>query len=379
MPLEQLLHQLSPYLSALSVGLMVSLGIGLLLVFTPHWHGQFTMDHPGSVQTAHHHPTPRVGGLGIYLGLIAVWLVLPSGESRNMLKLVLLAGFPAWLFGLAEDITKRVSVLARLVATMVSGGLACIFFNVALQRLDIPLVDQLLAWWPLALAFTAFAVAGVSNAINIIDGFHGLASGTSIVALVAFAAIAQLADDPSLALLSLTVAATVAGFWLVNYPWGKIFLGDGGAYFTGFAIAWIAVLLPMRNPEISPWASLMVCAYPFIEVIYSMLRRFLERRALGQPDSHHLHSLFCSQFVRPRTQHFLPRTAQNAAVAPLLWLFAGATAWLGVVFRESTGWLMFSMACSALTYHFIYASLARRQRSTQPIPRASHELSKVRR
>lgn len=379
MSLEFFIQQISPYLTALTVGLMVSLGIGLLLVFTPHLHGKFTLDHPGSVQTAHHRPTPRVGGLGIYIGLIATWAALPAGEARGMLALILLAGIPAWLFGLVEDITKRVSVLARLLATMFSGGLACLLFGVALQRLDIPGVDSLLAWWPLAVGFTAFAVGGVANAINIIDGFHGLASGTSIVALVALSVIAQLAGDPSLALLSLTIAAVVAGFWLLNYPWGKIFLGDGGAYFTGFALAWIAVLLPMRNPEISPWASLMVCAYPFIEVIYSMLRRFLERRSLGEPDSHHLHSLFCSQVIRPRTQHILPQTVQNAAVAPFLWGYAGATAWLGVMLRESTILLMLSLACAALFYHLAYVALARRQRSTHPVELAPQKLSKVRR
>jgi UDP-N-acetylmuramyl pentapeptide phosphotransferase/UDP-N-acetylglucosamine-1-phosphate transferase len=42
---------------------------------------------------------------------------------------------------------------------------------------------------------------------------------------------------------------------LLNYPFGKIFLGDAGAYFVGFLVAWTALLLPMRNEEISPWAS----------------------------------------------------------------------------------------------------------------------------
>lgn len=361
MSLSPFLVQITPHLTALAVGLIVSLSIALMLVFTPDLHGKFTMDHPGSVQTAHIKPTPRVGGLGIYIGLFGTWLALPQGQTRDMLGLVLLAGMPAWLFGLVEDLTKRVSVTARLLATMFSGALACMLFGVALNRLGLPVVDSLLAWGPLAIAFTAFAVGGVANAINIIDGFHGLASGTSVVALTALAFIAHLSHDNALALLSLSVAATVVGFWFVNYPWGKIFLGDGGAYFIGFALAWVAVLLPMRNPEVSPWASLMVCAYPFIEVIYSMVRRVLQRRSMGQPDSNHLHSLLCSQVIRRHTQGILPHTAQNAAVAPLLWAFTAATAWLGVVFRESTAWLMASMLCAALLYHVAYINLARRK------------------
>lgn len=374
MPLEVLFAQLAPYLSALWTGLMVSLGVGLLLVLTPHLHGRFTLDHPGSVQTVHRHPTPRIGGVGIFAGIGAAWLALPPGEAREMLLLLLGAGLPAWLFGLAEDLTRRVSVRARLLATLGSGALACLLFGVALERLDVPGIDTLLAWGPLAIAFTAFAVGGVANAINIIDGFHGLASGTSLVALVAMAVLAQLAGDPSLALLSLAVAAAVAGFWLINYPWGKLFLGDGGAYFTGFALAWIAVLLPVRNAEVSPWAPLMICAYPFIEVVYSMLRRFMNRRALAQPDSRHLHSLLSSQIISRRQEDTPPRTVQNSAVAPLLWVFAGLLAWLGIAWRASTPTLMVGMLVAFWLYHLAYVALSRMEASrslpNHPIPDA---------
>ena len=349
----------APYLGALVAALLSALAIGLLVVFTPHLHGKLTLDHPGAVQTAHHQPTPRVGGLGIYIGVMLAWVVLPDGEARDMIGIVLMAGLPAWVFGLAEDLSKRVSVRSRLLATMFSGGLACVLSGVALTRLDIPVVDVLLTWWPLAVAFTAFAVGGVANAINIIDGFHGLASGTSLLALVALAVLAELAGDPSLALVCLAVAAAVTGFWLLNYPWGKIFLGDGGAYFTGFALAWLSVLLPMRNAEVSPWASLLVCAYPFIEVVYSIVRRRLQRRAVGDPDSQHLHSLLASEVIR-RHGSDLPKTLQNAAVAPVLWIFVAVLTWLAIALRESTGWLVFCMAIAVGVYHIGYRHRAAR-------------------
>ena len=231
---------LLPYAPAALMAMGVSFLIGLSIVYTRHWHGRHTLDHPGSVQTAHVNPTPRVGALGIYLGLIGAWAFLPGGETKELIGLLLVAGLPAWLFGMAEDITKRVGVVPRLLATMFSGALACMISGVALTRLDVPFIDQLLTWWPLAVVFTAFAVGGVANAINIIDGFHGLASGTSILALLALAVLAVLAGDTALAAVCVAAGAAVVGFWLINYPWGKLFMGDGGAYFTGFVLAWTA-------------------------------------------------------------------------------------------------------------------------------------------
>lgn len=351
------------YAPVLAAVVVVALAVSLLIVGSACLHAPFSMDHPGSVQTAHEHPTPRIGGVGIYLGLLVGWLLLPEGDVANLLGLILLAGLPAWLFGLAEDVTKRVGVLPRLLATMFSGALACMISGVALTRVDVPLIDPALAYWPVAVLFTAFAVGGVANSINIIDGFHGLASGTSILTLLAMTVLSLLAGDSALAVVCLLAALAVGGFWLVNYPWGKLFMGDGGAYFTGFVLAWVAVLLPMRNPETSPWASLMVCAYPFIEVIYSMLRRRIERRSMGEPDSQHLHSLLASQLVR---RHFtsLSKRLQNAAVAPFVWVKVGFMIWLAIEFRHSTDWLVAGMVASVVLYHFSYRLLARRQRGT---------------
>lgn len=355
------LDSLAPHLHTFAITLLAALGVSIAVVATNRWHGHLSMDHPGAVQKFHETPTPRVGGLGIYLALVLAWYLLPVSEGRQILGQVITAGLPAFLFGLAEDLTKRVGVTPRLLATMFSGAVACLISGVALRQLDVPLMDQMLAFWPVALLFTAFAVGGVANAINIIDGFHGLASGTTMLAFAALGVLALLGGDISLALVCWLAAASVTGFWLVNYPWGKLFLGDGGAYFVGFTLAWMAVLVPMRNPGISPWASLMVCAYPFIEVIYSIVRRALQRMSPGQPDSKHLHSLLATQFVQ-RQFNRLPRTLQNAAVAPLLWLYAASLVALGIVLRESTEWLVACMIGATLCYHMVYQTLARRTR-----------------
>src|SRR5688572_836572 len=97
------------------------------------------MDLPGAVQKFHLHPTPRIGGIGIYLALVVAWRLVPEPSAAAILGTVLLAGVPALLVGLMEDLTKRVGVLVRLAATMASGALACWVGGVTLTHLDLPL------------------------------------------------------------------------------------------------------------------------------------------------------------------------------------------------------------------------------------------------
>jgi UDP-N-acetylmuramyl pentapeptide phosphotransferase/UDP-N-acetylglucosamine-1-phosphate transferase len=345
-------------LFAIASSAAASFLLAKVLVLTADRHGRFTMDLPGAVQKFHAHPTPRIGGIGIYLALVVAWHVLAEREAAGILATILLAGIPALLIGLLEDLTKRVSVAIRLFATLASGALACGVGGVSVTHLDVSVADSLLRVAPVAVIFTAFAVGGVSNAINIIDGFHGLASGTATLCLLALACIAAHVGDAPLVLTCVIVAAAVAGFWMVNFPWGKLFLGDGGAYFAGFALAWLAVLLPMRNADVSPWASLLVCGYPIMEVMYSIVRRLHGRRSAGEPDRRHLHSLVATQII-PKLLPRLDPTLQNSSVSVIMWMCAAVPALAAIAFHHSTGWLVFCAVAVVVIYHFIYQRVAR--------------------
>lgn len=350
----------------LLTGFAVAFGVSLLLVLTKHWHGHFSLDHTHGVQKFHTKPTPRIGGVGIVAGLLAAWWVAPP-PAQDLIGPLLLAGIPAFAAGLLEDVTKKVGVAARLVATMISGFLAWWITDVALNRVGIPPLNVLLTWTPLAIAFTAFAVAGVANAINIVDGFNGLSSGTALIALTSLGAMATVEGDVALAQTCMLVGVAVLGFWAVNFPLGKIFLGDGGAYLVGFALAWLAVLLLMRNPAVSPWAALLACGYPVIEVLYSMWRRWRDKVPTGEPDQLHLHSLVKTQVILRTVPHWPPRL-RNAAVSPIMWLYAALPATLAV-WLEGASRLVLATAFAFCVgvYHLLYQFLAARQRM-RPVP-----------
>lgn len=284
-------------LSSVVWGFAGSFAICVLLVLTKRWHGALSMDHAEGVQKFHTAPTPRVGGIPIVLALIVAWGKAPD-DVKELLTPILFAGIPAFLFGVAEDVTKRVGVTPRLLATMASGVLAWWITDYSLSRIDVWGVDRLLHYTWVSVIFTAFALGGVANSINIIDGFNGLASTMATLAFLGFAMIAWQVGDHALVGLSMVLAGCVWGFFWVNWPFGKIFLGDGGSYFIGFALAWVSVLLIERNPTVSAFASLVICAHPITEVLFSIYRRHHKELHPGYPDRLHFHSLVKQRYVR---------------------------------------------------------------------------------
>lgn len=328
----------------------------LALVLTKNLHGRYSMDSSFGVQKIHLQDTPRIGGVAIALSLLLGWYLAPPAVQA-ILRVMLLAGIPAFAFGLLEDITKKVSVRNRLLATMFSGVVACYLTGIAMQNTGFAPLDWLLQWMPLAVVFTAFAVGGVANAINIIDGVNGLAAGAVAIMLVALGLIAASLGDADLSLVCFVVAACALGFGAVNWPLGKLFLGDGGAYLLGFLLAWLAVLLPMRNPQLNAWSSLLVVLYPVLEVMFSVLRRW--RRAghnPGQPDKVHLHHLIHRRVVC-KLWPGLPGTLKNGMTSPVCWVFVAVPAASAVVLAQNTPMLAVAAVFFALAYSSVYARL----------------------
>lgn len=342
---------------SVGVGFIASFASCLLLVLTKSFHGTLSMDANEGIQKFHSEPTPRIGGLAIVVALCVACLYAPS-ELKSLIGMFLLAGSPAFIFGLAEDITKKVSVLHRLVATMASGLLAWWVTGYSLTRVDVWGLDYLLNFTTLSLLFTSFAVGGVANSINIIDGFNGLASTTSTLAFSAFALIAYQIGDVHLSALALVLAACVWGFFWVNWPYGKIFLGDGGSYFIGFSLAWVAVMLIERNRQVSAFAALLVCVHPVTEVIFSIYRRKIKELHPGYPDRMHFHSLIKQRYVR-RWFASVSAGGHNSITGLLIGLMTFTAGILANLVYQSVWISIFVLILLMLGYVSIYARMVR--------------------
>ena len=347
-------------LMAFLASFLVTLGV----IRWHRFHGHLAADDEFSgVQKFHRHSVARIGGVGVALGLTAAALVLwldGRGIAREF-ALLLAAGVPAFAGGLAEDVTKRVGVGARLVLTMGAAALGFWLLGAALTRVDVPLVDDLLRYGPVALLFTAVAVGGVANAINIIDGFNGLAGMVGVMILSALGYVAYVLGDHLLWNVCIASVGAILGFFVWNYPRGLIFLGDGGAYLVGFLIGEVSVLLVGRHPEVSAWFPMLLVVYPVFETVFSIYRKkFVRGISPGVPDGLHLHMLVFRRIVRwagGREVEALVR--RNSATSPYLWLLCSASVIPAVLFWRHTYVLMgFTLGFAAL-YVWLYRRIVR--------------------
>jgi UDP-N-acetylmuramyl pentapeptide phosphotransferase/UDP-N-acetylglucosamine-1-phosphate transferase len=340
----------------LVVGFLATLLASVLIYLSKATHGRYSMDSTFGVQKMHVNPTPRVGGIAIMVGLVAAYSQAPS-DVQPLMGPMLMAALPAFVAGLVEDLTKKVGVLPRLFATMFSGLVAMYLTGITMQDTGLPPLDWLLSFAPFAVIFTAVAVGGIANAVNIIDGFNGLAAGAVAIMVGALGFIALDVGDAPLAWTCFTVAAVALGFGVINWPYGKLFMGDGGAYLLGFLLAWLAVLLTMRNPQIDGFTPLLICAYPVLEVLFSVIRRRKrEGHHPGQPDKAHLHHFIHRRFV-PRIAPNATAALRNGLTSPFCWVYATLPSAWAVFFHGNTAMLAAGFVLAAFTYTVIYARL----------------------
>lgn len=351
------MSSLSGLVFPLLLGFAVALGSALGIRFTKRWHGRFSLDSVTGPQKVHSAPTPRIGGLAVFAGLWAVAAVAPPPLDA-LLATVCASVAIAFASGLVEDCTGRVPPTVRLVATICAGVAFCFATGYAVTTLDFAWLDAALAVPGIAIAFTAFAIGGMAHAINIVDGFHGLAVGSTIIALAAFALVSLRAGDPDMVGLSLLCIGVHLGFLLVNFPFGHLFLGDGGAYLGGGLLGCISVMVPMRNPEVSPWASFVILAYPVFETLVSIARKALRTGQPFVPDRLHLHSLVYRRWGSRIAETVGNKELANPATGVLMWGGPLLSAALGTLFAFSRDWLLFSCALLLSLYLVVYRRAA---------------------
>lgn len=296
-----------------------------------------------AVQSAHNGFVPRVGGLAIYISILVLIPLLSFGFiplsvvfdlNAEKLTLLILSAAPVFSVGLAEDLGYDMSPKARLIASAVSSMIAILLFKVWLSKLGIPGVDMLLTFAPFGILFTIFATVGVVNAFNLIDGLNGLSSHVTVSVAVSLSIIAFQAGNAQISIFLVLIVAAVLGFMVLNFPMGKIFLGDGGAYALGHLLVWSAIILINSETKISAFSILLVFFWPVADTSLAIWRRWKLGNPTGRPDRLHFHQL-AMRFLEIRFFGRERRELANPVATLILIPLTSVPQVLGVLFWDN--------------------------------------------
>ena len=326
------LENITQFLSGYDNALFGSFLISILIIVSGRIHLRYSSRglQEIEIQRSHVGSTPRIGGLAILAGCAYAWYN-SDNFSSYYLGCVILSGIPVLILGLLDDFHFKVRPIYRLLGGCISSIIAIFLLKIWLNRVDVLLIDQLFLLSPFAILFTIFATTGVSHSFNVIDGLNGLSLGIALSTSFFLTVIAWITSDALVVLLCLVFFLSALGLFLLNFPWGKIFLGDGGAYFQGHCLSWVAILLLVRNPEITAWAILLVFFWPVAETVFSIYRRIYKKKSASTADREHFHQLVFDKIKKLKFFHDNSNLANSFSTILILPFFV-APSLLALIF-----------------------------------------------
>jgi UDP-N-acetylmuramyl pentapeptide phosphotransferase/UDP-N-acetylglucosamine-1-phosphate transferase len=341
----------------------MSLALNGMVAYLWHkkFYRKFGLKTYQAVQRIHLNETPRLGGLFFILSLTSFVVFSNTNESIQLLKIILICLIPIIVMGIKEDLFHNVEPAIRLLALFFVGWLFRAQFTGPLPILtDIPFIGKLLLLQGAISIFYILGMVAVANGMNLIDGVNGLCGAVALSILSALLFLSYKTSDITMVSLIFSVILLLIPFMLMNYPYGRIFLGDLGAYSLGLIVSMLTIILFGRHPEISPWGAVLILIYPATEVVFSLLRRMFKGVSIYHADTAHLH-LKLFHFLRPQPHY---KKIANALVTPILsglWLFPlVAITW--VYHKLLFIWIAIILFISL--YILLYASVPKIQKKT---------------
>jgi UDP-GlcNAc:undecaprenyl-phosphate GlcNAc-1-phosphate transferase len=267
------------------------------------------VDKPGEERRIHKVAVPRLGGVALYISIV-VTMVLVMAIGGRFPREGGFAGIAAggtliFVLGLLDDlesIPAKIKLLVQILAACAAYTLGVriekylpLPFNVDLPWLHIAGGIQLLVPYS-AMALTVVWLVGIANAVNLIDGMDGLAAGVSAIASVTIWAIAMATTvshpnaAPYPAVMAAVLAGALLGFLRWNFNPARIFLGDSGAYLTGFVLGCIAITGVMKlTTVVTVGLPLLILFFPLLDTSWAVVRRLAKGQSIFTPDAEHIH------------------------------------------------------------------------------------------
>lgn len=291
---------LIPYLCLFSAALAVSLLATPLARKIAVWCG--AVDYPNS-RRINKKPIPRMGGIAIFLGIVAAFVVqyvgtmnfgwpvvlVPSPKLDVNYAMLVLAFLVIFATGLLDDrfsLSPRQKLAGQIAAAViaVAGGLVIGDISNPFE----PGGFVHLGW--LTYPLTVVYLVAYTNIINLIDGLDGLAAGISAIASFTMFVLSVWAGRLDAAALSIAVAGSSLGFLRYNFHPASIFMGDSGALTLGFALGAVSLLSVTRFAGLTTIiVPLVIAAVPIIDTFSAIVRRMRGHVSISHADRGHIH------------------------------------------------------------------------------------------
>lgn len=269
------------------------------------------LDKPGE-RKIHDSAVPRLGGVSIYVSLFLTSLVFltvywnynKSIDASFSLLGICAGGTIIFFLGLLDDI-EPLHPLIKLVIQILAGTVAWLlgikilsiinpFYHADFHLFEFSIGNPVIHFSPLvSYLITLLWLVGITNATNLIDGMDGLATGVSLISALAIWAVSMdyRINQPAPALMAATLAGGLLGFLRWNFNPARIFLGDSGAYLTGFVLAALAVDCATKKVALVTIAPVLILIFglPIVDTLFAIIRRTINRKSILEPDTGHLH------------------------------------------------------------------------------------------
>jgi len=280
---------------------LISLGATPLSILIAKRAG--AMDVPTDSRRMHKKPIPRLGGIAIFTAFCIATLVLRAliswgviadrGAEVMVSKLtaVLIAGALIFILGILDDF-KNIRAVYKFLGQI---GCATVAFALGIRIPAIAVFGWHFTEDSVGGIFVSFIVTiiwivVITNMINLIDGLDGLAAGVAGIAALSISYSAYITGYATAAFAMAVLAGAALGFLPFNFYPAKVFMGDCGAMFLGFAIASVAIISPAKGATIvAIIAPVLVLGVPAFDVGFAMVRRKLRGKPIFEADKGHLH------------------------------------------------------------------------------------------
>ena len=269
--------------------------------------------------------------------------------------IVTLFGLFFLVIGIFSDTNKISSPLIRILSQFIISFLFVILSSSNIFDLRVDILNYFLEIKIISILFTVFCILILINGSNFLDGLNTLVLGYYILTCIILIYVSNnfnLNVNPNISLLIISLFVS----YIFKF-FGKVYLGDSGAYLIGFFISFFVIEFSLKNTLVSPYFICFLLWYPAFENLFSILRRMTSKSRIDSADKQHLHHLIYGYFLQ---KNLIKSVYINSLVSNLINFYNLVIFVLFSKFYLSTQFLITGILLNVSVYLFLFFFLKKR-------------------